>query len=125
MGGKTQSDLLQTIASGSSLPGAFASTMRKHKAPGKTALEDVRQLPSIWTPKPVGNISDVLEGFHAVRDVRSVKKSPAPGVGARFLRAGGGFADDDYAGDSDALNTSTSQVLSGSSAGKLPRYMMY
>jgi hypothetical protein len=37
---------------------------------------DVKQLPSIWTSKPISNVNEVLEGFHKFSDMRSVRKAP-------------------------------------------------
>eukprot|EP00927_Polykrikos_kofoidii_P080944 TRINITY_DN7799_c0_g2_i1.p1 TRINITY_DN7799_c0_g2~~TRINITY_DN7799_c0_g2_i1.p1 ORF type:complete len:838 (-),score=135.87 TRINITY_DN7799_c0_g2_i1:107-2461(-) len=52
------------------------STLKFRKTPGKIALEDVKQLPSIWTARPQINVSEALEGFHQLSDLRGVMKKP-------------------------------------------------
>eukprot|EP00927_Polykrikos_kofoidii_P080943 TRINITY_DN7799_c0_g1_i1.p1 TRINITY_DN7799_c0_g1~~TRINITY_DN7799_c0_g1_i1.p1 ORF type:complete len:785 (-),score=146.40 TRINITY_DN7799_c0_g1_i1:150-2504(-) len=52
------------------------STMKFRKAPGKIALEDVKQLPSLWTTQPQINVSEGLEDFHQLSEVKGVMKKP-------------------------------------------------
>jgi len=72
----------------SATPNTLESVVKLQRLPGRVALEDVRQLPSIWTPMPVANVGEVLEGFHRFSDMRPRtprKQHPAP----RKLRYGG------------------------------------
>lgn len=46
-----------------------ASTMRLQRTPGKASLEDVRQLPSIWTPRPQVDVP-ALDGFRSFSDLK-------------------------------------------------------
>jgi hypothetical protein len=48
------------------------SVLRIQKATGH--LEGVKQLPSIWTSKIAGAITDALEGFHHIKDLRYKKR---------------------------------------------------
>merc|ERR1712194_106475 len=41
--------------------------------PGKV-LEDVKQLPSLWTKKPLGNVDVALSGFHSFNALNVIKK---------------------------------------------------
>eukprot|EP00929_Paragymnodinium_shiwhaense_P070515 TRINITY_DN35706_c0_g1_i1.p1 TRINITY_DN35706_c0_g1~~TRINITY_DN35706_c0_g1_i1.p1 ORF type:complete len:766 (-),score=190.42 TRINITY_DN35706_c0_g1_i1:89-2386(-) len=47
------------------------SDLKLRRTPGKAALEDVKQLPSIWTSRPQGDISEALEGFHTFSDIKA------------------------------------------------------
>lgn len=56
------------------LPEKIDSSVRLRRTPGRQALEDVRQLPSIWTPRPMGDIAESLDGFHPFSDMKAVKR---------------------------------------------------
>lgn len=56
------------------LPEKVESSVKLRRTPGKIGLEDVRQLPSIWTPRPVGDIAGTLEGFHSFNDLKVAKR---------------------------------------------------
>jgi len=62
----------------SSSPPPIESSMKLERVPGQSTLTEVRQLPSIWTPKPVDNIAEALEGFHSFYDLKA-RKLPSPG----------------------------------------------
>merc|ERR1740121_1633688 len=53
------------------------SNMKFRCHPGRAALEDVRQLPSIWTAKPKANIAEALESFHTFADMKARKAQSA------------------------------------------------
>lgn len=57
-------------------PSILQSRLKLQRSPNKDALMDVKQLPSIWTSKPISNVNEVLEGFHKFSDMRSVRKAP-------------------------------------------------
>lgn len=56
------------------LPDKIDSSVRLRRTPGKIGLEDVRQLPSIWTPRPLGDIAGTLEGFHTFNDLKAARR---------------------------------------------------
>eukprot|EP00928_Gymnodinium_smaydae_P071011 TRINITY_DN5470_c0_g1_i1.p1 TRINITY_DN5470_c0_g1~~TRINITY_DN5470_c0_g1_i1.p1 ORF type:complete len:839 (+),score=196.04 TRINITY_DN5470_c0_g1_i1:85-2601(+) len=60
----------------------IGSSVKLRRAPGRVALEDVRQLPSIWTPRPQGDLSEALEGFHSFSELK-IKKPPGSARGGR------------------------------------------
>lgn len=60
------------------------SLLRVHRVPGKAALEDVKQLPSIWTSKPISNISEVLEGFHKFSEMKPRRAGQVSGGGQQL-----------------------------------------
>lgn len=49
------------------------SSVSFRRNPGKSALEDVKQLPSIWTSKPQANLAEALHGFHSFNDLKMRK----------------------------------------------------
>lgn len=49
------------------------SSMKLRRAAGNVALEDVKLLPSIWTSRPQGDITQALDGFHSFNELK-VKK---------------------------------------------------
>jgi len=51
----------------------IGSKLTLKRTPGSKALEDVRQLPCIWTSRPQANLAEALEGFHALTDIRARK----------------------------------------------------
>eukprot|EP00927_Polykrikos_kofoidii_P015796 TRINITY_DN17071_c0_g1_i2.p1 TRINITY_DN17071_c0_g1~~TRINITY_DN17071_c0_g1_i2.p1 ORF type:complete len:785 (-),score=121.63 TRINITY_DN17071_c0_g1_i2:145-2499(-) len=57
------------------------------RSPGKVALEDVRQLPSIWTPRPLIDVAEALAGFQTFADLKPVRKpsSSRPTTGRRCI----------------------------------------
>jgi len=56
------------------LPEKVESSVKLRRTPGKIGLEDVKQLPSIWTPRPLGDIAGTLEGFHSFNDMKVAKR---------------------------------------------------
>merc|ERR1712032_928019 len=56
--------------------GPIESNVKMQRTPGQNLLTDVRQLPSIWTPRPAGNIAEALEGFHSFYDLKMKKSRP-------------------------------------------------
>lgn len=92
------------------------SSMKLRRTPGKIALEDVKQLPSIWTTRPQANVSEALEGYYNFSDVRNVMKKPPlsarPSSTRPSTREGGGL------GGAAAATQALAQPVA-------PRYMMY
>jgi len=74
------------VECGSPLPERVDSSMKFRRNPGRSALEDVRQLPSIWTSRPQANLAEALEGFHTFNDLKARK---APGSGRRAPSSAG------------------------------------
>merc|ERR1712217_537040 len=64
---------LQTESTVSLQTVSIDSSLRLQHAPGGKALEDVKQLPSLWSPKPLGNLASSLSGFHSFSTL-SIKK---------------------------------------------------
>jgi len=90
------------------LPDKIDSSVKLTRAPGKIALEDVKQLPSIWTSRPQGNITEALEGFHNFENLAHVKKP----MSAR--------------GKSRQFNDRIAAAANGVMAEKVaPRFLMY
>jgi len=56
------------------VPEKVESNLKFRRNPGRAALEDVRQLPSIWTSKPKANVADALESFHTFADMKAQQK---------------------------------------------------
>lgn len=52
------------------------SAMKLRRAVGRQGLEDVRQLPSIWTPRPAGNLPEALEGYYTFGEMKAAKSRP-------------------------------------------------
>jgi hypothetical protein len=52
-------------------PEKFGSSLRLKRAAGKGSLEDVRTLPSIWTPQPLSSVVEALEGFRPFSDLKA------------------------------------------------------
>lgn len=50
------------------------SSMRLRRTPGKSGLEDVRQLPSIWTTRPMGDVAGELEGYRTFHDLKAARR---------------------------------------------------
>lgn len=92
---------------GTPVPEKVDSSVKFLRAPGRTALEDVRQLPSIWTPRPRANVAEALEGFHMFSDLKSRKP------------AGGKRSGTSCRGDAP------SPLGSAAASQPHPRYMMY
>merc|ERR1712139_277241 len=68
--------------SGVEEPVSISSVVKLQRIHGRQGLEDVQQLPSIWTPKIPGNIGDCLEQFYLFRDMRPAR-GPDSSRGAR------------------------------------------
>merc|ERR1711956_15475 len=81
---KVRSGLLS--ASGGLVPAVICCNDRNRR----TGLEDVRQLPSVWTDKaPGGKVTSSLEGFHTFGSLKSVRK-PLGNREAKYVAGGTG-----------------------------------
>mmetsp|Transcript_22080 Transcript_22080/g.50473 ORF Transcript_22080/g.50473 Transcript_22080/m.50473 type:complete len:759 (-) Transcript_22080:26-2302(-) len=74
-------------AEGQDSPPSVESTLKLQRVAGKGTLEDVKLLPSIWTPRPQASVDEVLEGYHSVGDYKS--KKTANGRSGRTPRSVG------------------------------------
>jgi len=61
--------------------GTVGGVVTLQRSPGQLALEETKQLPSIWTSKPQGNITDQLEGFHLFSALAGPRRPMTGGLG--------------------------------------------
>jgi len=52
-------------------PEKMSSSLRLQKVPGNKALQETRQLPSIWTSVPKADIAETLEGYHSFNELKA------------------------------------------------------
>jgi len=62
-------------------------SLKLRRMPCRNTLEDVKQLPSIWTPRPQSDVGLALEGFHTFTDLKGRKLQSAKRSGAATARS--------------------------------------
>lgn len=70
--------------------GRIQSSLRLRRVPHKAGMEDVRRLPSIWTPKPPGALAEALEdpNYRTFSEIKPPSRPASRGPSSYARNAG-------------------------------------